>query len=145
MYNLIEYHVDHNIPLPKLKPKKFLYTQYIKNNMYYEFHENSRKTYTKDAVDVVKEDGITKMYFNKTKIPFYMFPCTTSLNEIAHVTKTSYCVHTNVYFNIEKYAIENEDGTVTEKPFKLCYISVVLDNKVDKKILDSIVDRLLLK
>lgn len=147
-HNIIEYHFHtkntttiKKDALRKFgKPTQHVFTQYIYHDLYYEYYNSLNKktvkTYRKSSVNSENNDLFTKMTFLKHKIPYYQFPSSNQLNEVSYITRTSFCIHFNVYLNFETRITDNQS-------FERIYVNINIDNKIDDAIILEAVQKIM--
>jgi hypothetical protein len=127
------------------KYNKTKFTQYVYQDLYYEYYNNDQttkvKTYQKKAINFEPEEKFEKLTFQKNNIPYFHFPSTKRINDIIYVEKLSICFHHNVYLNFETRVTQDMNNNATSHD--IVYININLDNKVDELIINSALQKIL--
>ena len=140
------------------------FTRYLHRDLVYENNGVDQvKTWRKTPVVVStfvassgKDDReILLASYNRDKIPSYMFPSTWNIYDDADVTKTTFCLHKNVYISFEcaiyrvpsaqavaplTVAAVADSGQVLQVVYKVS-VNCSKDPKDDTKTISSLIDR----
>jgi hypothetical protein len=137
--DVTEYEFDSNVSFKKAEkvfgnPIRVKFTQYVKNDLYYEFYDNSRKDIKTYQKQLISEEGDTKT-FRKQKIPYHQFPSTSQLDNIFYIQRVSFCIHFNVYLNFETKIINDRDC------IQRVYMNVNHISDVDQTVTETAIEK----
>jgi hypothetical protein len=107
-YNLGKKYFDELLAKQTKKSHPKMFTRYTHEDLIYECGPGEVRTYRKNPVSSEAynaSDGILVNKYIKEKIPFYMFPSTTRIYEVAEITSIVIRMHNNVYLNFEVHMI----------------------------------------
>lgn len=137
LFDRVLAHVSENKTYSKPFCKKYKVSVY--QNMFYEVYCNNEiKTYSKDIMSLDVNGRFLKVMCNKEKIPFHLFPCTTSLHDTYCVTKLSFRLHNRVFLNFIQQTRYDSSTTI----YKIL-LNYNHDNNIEQNVIDSILDNTL--
>ena len=117
------------------------FTKFILGDMIYEVTDMERKkevrTYTNVGVDHKVVDGIHVLHYNRSKVPYYLFPSKKELNDVVEVSRTSFKIHNVIHLNFEINQYQDKSRT-----FKV-YVLVQNNNQVEEGIVKNHVNKVL--
>jgi hypothetical protein len=141
----------------KTPPTKH-FTRYLFEDMVYECSSADVRTYRKTPKvlktthsDSDSDKHIMEGSYNKEKIPFYMFPSTTSLYDTSDVSSTVFRVHNNVFINFEMQSFDSDisdisnvsgSGSGSETIYKV-FVNYNVDPRDDPDTIKTVIDRTL--
>lgn len=87
-------------------------SRYFYDDLIYEICNNEVKVYSKQSVNLEKENGIMKTMYLKDKKPYYMFGSTQKINNKQIVSCSIIRLHNNVYLNFEVIEFPHLDKVI---------------------------------
>lgn len=110
------------------------YKEYVYRNLFYENNDkNQIKIYRKILTHVETiQNGMKLLVFHKEKLPYHVFPSTTTLHSVCYVSKAIIKINNRVFLNFEKKIYQGaNDSNGSRVSFNKIYINYNHEQNVD--------------
>lgn len=88
------------------------FKEYVFRDMFYENNDKHQiKVYKKHLTNVHTDvDGLVILTYYKEKLPFHMFPSTSSLHSVCYVSKVVFKITNRLFINFEKRVYNDKEA-----------------------------------